>query len=236
MASTTTSRNPEKDAFIPRPYSAATIELKQENKAALQSAFGLPVNPEAVVLGHVGRLVEQKGVDLILSTIPELVHKPVQMVLLGTGQRELEAVAEKASRAYPKKVGARIGYDEALSHLLEAGSDVFLMPSRFEPCGLNQLYSLRYGTPPVVRRTGGLADSVVDARAGAGTGFVFDAITPKALLSAIERALALHRKPAAWSALVQNGMRQDFSWDHSAAQYLSLYGQAIEHAKRPAGA
>jgi len=224
--------SPEKDSFIPRPYSAATIELKQENKSALQDAFGLPVDADAVVLGHVGRLVEQKGVDLILKTIPELVHKPVQLVLLGTGQRELENVAEKAGLAYPKKVGTRIGYDESLSHLLEAGSDVFLMPSRFEPCGLNQLYSLRYGTPPVVRHTGGLADSVVDARGGQGTGFVFDAISAKALSNAIERALALHRKPIDWSALVQNGMRQDFSWNHSATQYLELYQNAIDRARR----
>lgn len=227
--------SPQRDAFIPRHYSAKTVKAKQTNKAALQKAFKLPVDPEVVVLGHVGRLVEQKGVDLILSAIPELLNKPIQLVLLGTGQPELEKVANMASRAYPSQIGARIGYDEPLSHLLEAGSDIFLMPSRFEPCGLNQLYSLRYGTPPIVRRTGGLGDSVVDAADDGGTGFVFEDVTAKALLETIERALALHQDPAAWAKLVQNGMRQDFSWRRSATEYLALYRQAVERRKKSTG-
>jgi len=228
--------SPERDAFLPKHYSAKTIKGKQISKAALQKAFKLPVNPDAVVLGHVGRLVEQKGVDLILRAIPQLLHKPIQLVLLGTGQPELETVADTASRAYPNQIGARIGYDEALSHLLEAGSDIFLMPSRFEPCGLNQLYSLRYGTPPIVRRTGGLGDSVVDAADDGGTGFVFTDVTAPALLETIERALALHQDPAAWAKLVRNGMRQDFSWRRSAKEYLALYRQAVARRAKSAGA
>ena len=224
--------SPGRDRLIPHTYTARTLRLKQENKLALQRAFKLPERPEVALLGHVGRLVEQKGLDLILELIPELLQRPMQLVVLGTGQPELEQALRAANRRHPSKIGVRIAYDEALAHLLEAGSDAFLMPSRFEPCGLNQLYSLRYGTPPIVRRTGGLADSVIDASGPnlyeqTATGFVFDDAEPSHLLRAIDRALNLYAQRRVWNDLVQTGMHEDFSWDRSAQAYLALYRQVL---------
>jgi len=238
--------SPGRDRLIPHSYTARTLRLKLENKMALQKAFALPIKPEVPVFGHVGRLVEQKGLDLILQLIPDLLQRPMQLVFLGTGQADLEQQLIEAQRRHPTKVGVRIAYDEKLSHLLEAGSDVFLMPSRFEPCGLNQLYSLRYGTPPIVRRTGGLADSVIDADGPnlyqhKATGFVFDDAEPQQLLRAIDRALNLYAQQRVWKDLVQTGMQQDFSWTQSAAAYLELYQQILErreltrHDSRAAG-
>ncbi len=227
--------NPGRDRLIPHTYTARTLRLKLEDKLVLQRTFGLPVRPETPLFGHVGRLVEQKGIDLVLELVPELLQRPMQLVLLGTGQPALEAALREASRRHPTKIGARIGYSEELSHLLEAGSDAFLMPSRFEPCGLNQLYSLRYGTPPVVRRTGGLADSVVDAtgpniKNGTATGFVFDKAEPADLLRAIDRALNLYAQRRIWKQLIDHGMHQDFSWNRSAEAYLGLYAKVlVEH-------
>lgn len=232
--------NPGRDRLIPHTYTARTLRLKQENKIALQESFSLPVKPQTPLFGHVGRLVEQKGVDLILALIPELLQRPMQLVFLGTGEPELETALRQAARKHPSKIGVRIGYDEALAHLVEAGSDAFLMPSRFEPCGLNQLYSLRYGTPPIVRRTGGLADSVVDAdaehlRQGTATGFLFDKAAPPALLHAIDRALNLFAQQRVWKTLIERGMHEDFSWSRSATAYLDLYQRAISDRKRDGG-
>ncbi|MCO6411545.1 MAG: glycogen synthase GlgA [Thiogranum sp.] len=230
--------NPGRDRLIPHTYTARTLRLKLENKIALQETFELPPRPQIPVFGHVGRLVEQKGVQLILDLVPELLQRPMQMVILGTGQPELEAALQKARYRHPTKIGVRIGYDEALAHLIEAGSDVFLMPSLFEPCGLNQLYSLRYGTPPLVRRTGGLADSVIDADGPnlyqqTATGFVFDDVDAAQLLRAIDRALNLYAQQRVWKDLVQTGMRQDYSWERSAAAYLELYEKVMELHLRP---
>ncbi|MFQ5644257.1 MAG: glycogen synthase GlgA, partial [Thiogranum sp.] len=222
--------SPGRDTLLPYTYTAHRPAAKQKNKTELQKAFGLPVEPGLPLFGHVGRLVEQKGIDLILQLLPELLQRPMQLVILGTGQPALEEALRQAGNSHPEHIGVRIDYDEKLAHLIEAGSDSFLMPSRFEPCGLNQLYSLRYGTPPIVRRTGGLADSVVDASdhalaQHAATGFVFGAASPADLLHAIDRALALYARPEAWRQLMQTGMREDFSWTRSAAAYIDLYGR-----------
>ena len=179
--------SPNTDNLIVQKYTARTLERKLANKQALQKTFGLPQRADLPLLGHVGRLVEQKGLDLVLKLIPKLVKRSLQLVVLGTGQPKLETALRQAALKYPGQIAVRIEYDEQLSHLLEAGSDIFLMPSRFEPCGLNQIYSLRYGTPPIVRNTGGLADTIVDTNAatladGSANGFSFDKISPTALL------------------------------------------------------
>ena len=229
--------NPGRDTLIPQTYTSRTLKQKQINKAALQEAFGLPVEPSIPLCGHVGRLVEQKGIDLIIELYPALLDRNVQLVMLGTGQPEYESALRKLARQYPQQVQAHIGYDEKLSHLVEAGADLFLMPSRFEPCGLNQLYSLRYGTPPVVRHTGGLADSVVDATPEqlaqqTATGFVFAEARVEDLLGSINRALDLYEQPAQWRQIVRTGMQQDFSWTRSAAAYLEVYKAAISRNPR----
>ena len=195
-----------------------------------------------MLFGHVGRLVEQKGVDLILAILPQLMaESDTQLVILGSGDRALEARVREAVTSYPGRVAAHIGYDEPLSHLVEAGSDCFLMPSRFEPCGLNQLFSLRYGTVPVVHKTGGLADTVIDASAGnlksgKATGFVFEHADPNGLWWAIGRALTLWRAASSgWEQLAVTGMRQDHSWQASARRYEELYGIARAYAAAGAG-
>jgi starch synthase len=226
--------NPGRDRLLPQTYTARTLESKLKNKAALQETFGLPVNAEIALFGHVGRLVEQKGLDLILDLLPELLKRPMQLAFLGTGEAKLEQAMRKAHRQHRDRIGVQIDYDERLAHLLEAGSDVFLMPSRFEPCGLNQLYSLRYGTPPIVRNTGGLADSVVDANGPnlyqrTATGFVFEHARPRQLLRAIDRALNLFNRRDIWQDLQHTGMREDFSWRRSASTYVDLYEQVLKH-------
>lgn len=224
--------DPATDPMLEQHFSRRSLKGKAANKQALQDAFGLPQAPRLPLFAHVGRLVEQKGIDLVLSLLPELVQRPLQLVMLGSGQRYLETALSDAQALHPDRFGLRIGYDEALAHRIEAGADAFLMPSRFEPCGLNQLYSLRYGTLPIVRRTGGLADTVVDATpahldAGTATGFVFEAATPEALLGAIDRALALYAQTSAWNRAVKAAMDQDYSWQRSAQAYLKLYREAI---------
>jgi starch synthase len=226
--------SPGRDPLIVRRYTARTLKLKLENKRALQAAFGLPDDPFVPLFAHVGRLVDQKGIDLILQLLPTLLKRHLQLVIMGTGQPALETALRNAGRKYPDRIGIRIEYDEALSHQLEAGADAFMMPSRFEPCGLNQLYSLRYGTPPIVNNTGGLADSVVDAsdanlEAGTATGFVFDKTETAPLLDAIDRTLDLYAEPDRWKRLLQTGMHQDFSWARSAAAYLDLYTRLVSY-------
>jgi starch synthase len=220
--------SPGKDALIPQPYTARSMKLKFQNKLALQERFGLTVDPKIPVFAHVGRLEEQKGIDLVLAALPKLQKRNMQIIIVGTGQPRLEEELSRAAAQHPEKLGIHIGYDENLAHLLEAGADAFLMPSRFEPCGLNQMYSLRYGTLPIVRRTGGLADTVVDTTDttlsdGTATGFVFRDASPQALLLAIERALALYKQPTLWNKVMRVAMKQDFSWSQSAKRYLELY-------------
>ncbi len=228
----TTVWDPACDAHLAAPYDAAHLERKRLNKAALQRAFGLPQSAETPLLGMVSRLVEQKGVDLVPGVAAMLVRARAQLAVLGRGEARLENALRVLAAGYPRAIAVRIGFDEALAHLVEAGADIFVMPSRFEPCGLNQLYSMRYGTPPVVRRTGGLADSVVDAsednlRAGTATGFAFEAPTRPALRAALKRALDAYRDPATWRALQLNGMARDSSWTPAARATLEVYRRAL---------
>lgn len=224
--------NPARDPFLAKRYSASRPRDKLPNKLALQREFGLPVKPETPLIGMVGRLVQQKGIDLVLESLPALMQRPVQLVLLGSGAAGYEAALRTQAVRYAGRLAVRIGYDERLAHLIEAGADIFLMPSRFEPCGLNQLYSLRYGAIPIVRRVGGLADTVVDAteenlNAGKATGIVFEPARGDALLDAVDRALTLQKNPRRWNQMIRSGMLQDFTWRRRATQYLRLYGQAL---------
>lgn len=225
--------NPHTDPHLSAHYSVGRIlPGKQRNKQALLERF-LPAVDEAALqaplLGLVGRLVEQKGVDWVLAAMPLLLAETdARFVMLGSGQASYEQKFTRLAKQYPQRMFVEIGYDEPLAHLIEAGADLFLMPSRFEPCGLNQMYSLRYGTLPVVFKTGGLADTVVDASAAnlsdaSANGFVFDTPDLNAFLAAIRRALDLYRQPAVWQRLQQTGMRQSFDWSKSAGHYLSLY-------------
>jgi len=225
--------NPGKDPMIKKNYSIKTIKNKQSNKTALQKHFNLPEKKNTLLLGLVARLVYQKGIDLILENMEEILKLPVQIAILGSGDLELESRLHRWSNKYPEQVQLQIGYDEQLSHLIEAGSDAFLMPSRFEPCGLNQLYSLRYGTIPIVRKTGGLADTVVHASKEAlndrsATGIVFYEAEGSTILDAVNLTSLLYQNKEAWKKLMINGMRQEFSWKVSAGQYLELYNKAIE--------
>jgi len=226
--------DPRQDPHLARNYSVERFADKRENKRALQQEFGLPENPHIQLFGYIGRLVEQKGVDLILQVLPGLMDAGAQIVFLGSGNGELERVLDKLSTKYHSRVGVFIGYDEGLSHRIEAGCDCFLMPSRFEPCGLNQMYSLRYGTVPIVHHTGGLADTVVNVTHttlanGTATGFVFDEPDAESLWRAVERAMDFYHRPdATWQILATAGMQQDFSWKVSASRYTELYRAAIE--------
>jgi starch synthase len=220
--------NPAGDPLIARNYTPKTLNAKKANKTELQKRFSLPATDQIPLFGLIGRLVEQKGIDMILDSLTAILEMPLQIVLLGSGEKSMERKLMNYAHLYPEKIAVTIGYDEALAHLIEAGADVFLMPSRFEPCGLNQMYSQRYGTLPLVRRTGGLADTVVDAvpqtlADNSATGIVFDEATPGSLLEAIKRAAILYGNTKAWEQMQINGMNKDFSWEQSARQYLDLY-------------
>jgi starch synthase len=223
--------NPATDPVLPRSYREADISGKRACKAALQAEFGLRVSPETPVLGFVSRLTEQKMADTILDVLPWLVAQGTQFVAVGEGDPALQAGFEAARERFGDKIAVIVGYDEPLAHKLQAGSDILLAPARFEPCGLTQLYALRYGSLPVVRRTGGLADTVVDATATAiadrsATGFVFDDPSAEDLTATLERALSLYREPLIWRRLQLQAMAQDFSWTASATQYAALYSAA----------
>ncbi len=221
--------DPAGDGALPQRYSADLPQGKAACKAALQAQFGLADEPAAPLLGVVSRLSSQKGLDLVLSVLPELMRMGGQLIVQGTGEAALEAAFRMAASAHPGRVGVLLGYDEIGAHRLIAGADMILVPSRFEPCGLTQMYGLRYGTVPIVRRVGGLADTVRDAGDGAaaeGNGFVFDFAQPLALQGAVSRAIDAYRQPEAWARLMQRGMREDLSWDGPARAYMALYGQA----------
>jgi starch synthase len=221
--------SPENDALLPRCYGVEdAAEGKAAAKLVLERRFGLAAEGKGPLFGAVTRLTPQKGLDLLLAALPELVSLGGRLVLLGSGDGDLEAGFAAAAQAYPGRVGIRLGYDEALSHLIIAGSDAILVPSRFEPCGLTQLYALRYGSLPVVRRTGGLVDTVVDADAltladDSATGFAFDDETADALLGAVRRATELFGDHAGWRRVVRRAMTRDFSWDAAALEYAALY-------------
>jgi len=222
--------NPATDPYIHTNFDINSIEKRLENKKALQIHFDLPVIPDVPLLGMVGRLVEQKGCDLVLQILDELLHEhDIQLVVLGSGDKQFETAFKQAAKQYPGKVAAQIGFSEELAHGIESGSDIFIMPSRFEPCGLNQLYSLRYGTVPIVRRTGGLADTVIDTEFDPeqANGFSFVEANPTALLDTIERALTTFQDKTQWEKIIRRGMNADYSWTHSAQEYLNIYNMAL---------
>jgi len=221
--------NPETDPYIARNYTAKDLSGKKVCKAALQRATGLPQRADVPLVGMVSRLISQKGLDLLESCGEEFLGRNLQFVLLGNGEAKYEVAVRELAARYPTKASVRIGFDEALAHQIEAGTDFFLMPSQYEPCGLNQLYSLKYGTIPIVRATGGLKDSVKDCTANSrgGTGFVFGPYEPAAFLDALDRGLSLFAVPKGWTALVKRAMAADFSWDRSARDYADLYQRLV---------
>ena len=221
--------NPQKDPAIAHPYSAEDPEPKAICREMLRRDLGLRDAP-GPLLGVVTRLAEQKGMDLVLEALPGLLAEGCQLAVLGSGDARLEEAFREAAAAHPGQVAVRIGYDDDLARRIYAGSDAFLMPSRYEPCGLGQLIALRYGSAPVVRRTGGLADTVAefDPARRSGTGFIFDPFTAEALLATVKRAASTYRQPSVWKALVRNAMAEDFSWDASAREYVTLYRKALK--------
>jgi len=220
--------DPAADSALPQRYSAAQLQGKAACKAALQAGFGLAAEADSPLLGVVSRLTSQKGLDLVLSALPEMLRMGAQLVVQGSGEPSIEAAFRMAADAHPGRVAVLLGYDESGAHRLIAGADMILVPSRFEPCGLTQMYGLRYGTVPVVRRVGGLADTVREAGGeGSGNGFVFDAAHPQALLDAIARALETYRNPPAWRQLMLRGMAENLSWDGPAGHYMALYQQVL---------
>jgi starch synthase len=223
--------NPATDGTIPKGYTADDREGKRACKAALQEELGLAQEP-APLVGMVTRLVEQKGLPLVLDALPGLLAEGVQLALLGSGEPALEEAFADAAAQHAGRVAVRLGYDARLARRIYAGADCFLMPSRYEPCGLGQLISLRYGTIPLVRWTGGLADTVkeFDPAKQAGTGFGFAPFTGEALLECARRALAVFRQPRLWQRLMRNAMAEDFSWEASAREYVALYRKAVKAA------
>ncbi len=216
--------SPATDPLLAARYGAEDLAGKARCKAALQAEFSLEPRADAPLFCIVSRLTSQKGLDLLLAALPAALQAGAQLVVQGTGDAALEAAFGAAAQAHPGRVAVYLGYDEDRAHRLIGGADVIMVPSRFEPCGLTQLYGLRYGTLPLVRRVGGLADTVVDAEAGVhGTGFTFGEATVPALEATLRRAIDTFHQPARWAALMQQAMAQDFSWREAAQQYLALY-------------
>ncbi len=232
------SWNPEKDGHIAAPYSSSDLTGKAACKADLLQEFGLPTDTKLPVVGIVSRFVQQKGFDLIQQVADRLAMEDLILVVLGNGQKEYEDLFRRLTRQYPQKFAVKIAYDNALAHKIEAGSDIYLMPSHYEPCGLNQIYSLKYGTVPVVRATGGLDDTVeqFDPKTLKGTGFKFREYSGEVMLEALRAAVALYRdNPEAWQALMRNGMAQDYSWTNSAREYVKVYERARQLKHQSAG-
>ncbi len=224
--------DPAEDPNIAARYTAATLAERGENKRALQEQFGLTPSREALLFGVVSRLSGQKGLDLVLSALPTLLELGAQLALIGTGERWLEAGFRAAAEAHPGRIGAFIGYDEKLAHLMQAGSDALLVPSRFEPCGLTQLCALRYGAVPVVSRVGGLTDTIVDANemalaSGAATGVMFSPVTLSAVETALRRTAAIFRDQSDWSRMVAAGMATDVSWRRPGRKTADLYRELV---------
>lgn len=220
--------NPADDGALPAPYTSQTMKKKGQSRDALAARFGLDTADDAPIFCVVSRLTHQKGLDLLLDCLPALVGAGASLAVLGTGDKLLEQGFVDAARKYAGKVGAIIGYDEGLSHLFQGGADAILIPSRFEPCGLTQLYGLRYGTIPVVARTGGLADTVIDANpaglvAGCATGVQFAPVTVDGLTQAILRTCDLYRDRTTWEAMMRRAMAHPVGWDKSAGDYMALY-------------
>ena len=228
----TAAWNPRTDAAIHRTYGARSLDNKLDNKQALQRDLGLEVDARAILFGVVSRLTFQKGLDMLVPLMDTLREFPIQLAVLGSGEASLEDSLGRLARRFPRRFSITLGFDERLAHRIEAGADLFLMPSRFEPCGLNQLYSMRYGTPPLVRRTGGLADSVTDTTAasladGSATGFVFSRDHAGEFIACVKRALEVFAQPTRWRQIQRTGMAKDVSWWASATRYVSLYREML---------
>jgi starch synthase len=215
--------NPQIDPLIPAHFSAGDISGKEKCKRYLQRRFQLPIRKRVPLIGMVSRLTDQKGFDLITEAIKDIMALDLQLIILGTGQKKYHELFRDIASRYAGKIGLCLSFDNDLAHKIEAGCDMFLMPSKFEPCGLNQLYSLRYGTIPIVRRTGGLADTVIPYDREKGTGFTFSGYSAEEMMSAIHQALKIYSSPPDWNALVIRAMSQDWSWSRSAQEYLELY-------------
>jgi starch synthase len=221
--------NPETDPFVATRYSVDDLSGKQSCKKSLQEAMGLPIEPHIPLLGMISRLTSQKGFDLVQKIFDQLMERQLQMVILGSGEPRYEHFFSNAARQFPDRIAARLGFDNVLAHRIEAGADMFLMPSLYEPCGLNQMFSQKYGTIPVVRAIGGLKDTVLDydKYRRSGTGFVFYPYEPQALLETIDRALHAFANRRTWAALQRRAMTMDFSWDRSAQEYGRIYEQLL---------
>ncbi|GMR08890.1 MAG: glycogen synthase GlgA [Gammaproteobacteria bacterium] len=233
-----TEWDPNEDPHITEPYGKRNLSRKIINKRALRQEVGLPQETDTPLFGSISRLVEQKGIDILHDILPELVNMPLQLVILGSGDKRLESSLSNWAKQYPERIAVKVGYDEPFAHRIEAGADIFLMPSRFEPCGLNQLYSMRYGTIPLVHKTGGLADTVVHATSETlenktATGIVFENAGPTDLLHAIVNVMSLYEDQSLWRQLQFNGMGHDYSWRRSAREYMALYQLAIRKNPKP---
>ncbi len=227
--------DPATDAHLAANYNLQNIAGKRACKTALQDELGLDAEPETPLVVLVSRLTEQKMADVVADALPRIIGSGAQFALVGAGDRAIEDRFQEVARQYPGRIAVRIGYEEPLAHRVMAGGDILLHPSRFEPCGLTQLYGMHYGTVTVVRNTGGLRDTVVDAnehtlRQSTATGFVFEGANTREMLACIERALALYRQPLAWRKVARQGMAKDFGWTESARQYLALYHDLAPHA------
>ncbi len=222
--------NPATDKNIPKRYSPATLSLKGENKLELQRQNDLPQNKDIPVIGMITRLADQKGFDILAGALDAIMKEKCQLIVLGVGDKKYHDLLQKAKQKYPEHIGINLSFNAILAELIYSGADMFLMPSRYEPCGLGQLISFKYGTVPIVRKTGGLADTVhqFDPETGEGEGFVFEAYNSEALLGAVRQAIRTYNKnKAAWKALQDKEMKLDYSWDASAKKYVSLYMKAL---------
>jgi starch synthase len=226
--------DPRHDPLIERRYGVADIASKQSNKLALQDRCGLAMSERAMLFGVVSRLTSQKGIDLVLGQLDGIVARGGQLVVLGQGEPALHDALRAAAQRHPHAVAVNFGFDEGFAHRIEAGIDCFLMPSRFEPCGLNQMYSQAYGTPPIVAPVGGLKDSVIDVDADpvAGSGFIMTSCDAAGLADAIARAFDAYSDPAIWERIQRNGMTRRFGWEESAATYVEIYDRALANARR----
>jgi starch synthase len=217
--------NPEKDKHLPKKYNVKNVEQKMVNKQALAEKFGFEFNEDIPIIGLISRLYDSKGIDLVEKILLDLLKMDIQMIVLGTGDKSYHTFFEQTARKHSKKFACYLGFNDDLAHLIEGGADILLMPSKYEPCGLNQMYSLNYGTIPIVRETGGLADTVkkFNEKSKEGTGFVFKKYDAAEFLGEIKRALKIYKDKETWNKIVKAGMKEDFSWHSSAKKYIELY-------------
>jgi starch synthase len=224
--------SPSRDKLIPSKFSPSNLSGKKKDKVELVNRLGLPVREQTPLIGMITRLADQKGLDLIAAAADDLFQLDLQMIVLGTGDKKYHELLMRLEKTYPDKLKVLLTFDDQMAHWIEAGADMFLMPSRYEPCGLNQLYSLKYGTLPIVRATGGLADTVenINPQTGTGTGFVFERYDPEDMLDAIRRGISLFSRKRIWGKIMKAAMSRDYSWDASAKKYVELYTKALAKA------